>query len=331
MPGFWRARTGKKRRQELGLQNGSTGAQAYWCPLARIGPWRRTLSKHIEHVQVCPRGPGHPELRIGLALSGGFARGIAHIGVLKVLEQAKVPIACVAGSSVGALIGAVYCAGTPVSEMEKIAYCVRRRHFAQWTISRYGFLSNRRIIKFLDKFLKVSTFEELKVPLAVTATEISTGNPVVFRSGPLGEAVRASCAYPGVFTPVKARGQSLVDGALTHPVPTQPLTDMGLDRIIAIHLRTRVGLGGPRNIFDVIARCYAIAQERGISSWRLSADLVVEPDVRLFRFDDFERTSDLMSAGESAMHAALPEVLRWFESKWTAPTIEPPIEAWAPV
>jgi NTE family protein len=274
-------------------------------------------------MPCCEATPEGPALKIGLALGGGFARGMAHIGVLKVLEEANIPIRYVAGSSVGALIGAIYCAGTPVSKMEEIASRVRRRHFAQLTISRYGFLSNRRIVKFLNRILSVGTFEELKVPLAVTATEIATGKPVVLRSGPLGEAVRASCAYPGVFSPVVAGGRSLMDGALTHPVPTQPLAGMGPDRIIAVHLRRRSGLGGPRNLVGAIAKRFSIAQCEELAVWRENADLVVEPDVRHFRYDDFERTSDLIRAGESAMRSGLAQVLEWFRGKWTAPRIEP--------
>jgi NTE family protein len=273
----------------------------------------------MERTQVRGTASLLPKLKIGLALSGGFARGIAHIGVLKVLEEQNIPITCVAGSSVGALIGAVYCAGMPVSEMEEIANRVRPRHFARWTVSRYGFLSNRRIIKFLNRILRVNTFEELKTPLAVTATEISTGEPVVFRSGPLGEAVRASCAYPGVFAPVTAQGRCLVDGALTHPVPTEPLADMGPDRIIAVHLKTRAGLGGPRNVFEVIAKCYSIVQQQSVALWRLKADVVVEPEVRLFRYNDFERVPELLRAGENAMRDSLPSIRAWFNSSWPVP------------
>jgi NTE family protein len=255
----------------------------------------------------------HSGVRIGLALSGGFVRGIAHIGVLKVLEEANIPISFVAGSSVGALIGAIYCSGMPAGEMEELALCVRRRSFVQLAISRYGFLSSRRMTTFLNRILKARTFEELPLPLAVTATEITTGDGVVIRSGPLAEAVRASCAYPGIFPPVETAGSCLLDGGLTHPVPTQPLRDMGANRILAIHLKSRTGLGGPRNIFDIIAKSMAIVQQHGGTPWRSSADLIVEPEVRQFRFNDFERTSDMIQAGETAMRAALPALIQWFE------------------
>jgi NTE family protein len=276
------------------------------------------------------RGPGQQSgPRIGLALSGGFARGIAHIGVLKVLQEENIPIHFVAGSSFGAFIGALHCAGATAREMEQIACRVRRRHFAQLSISRYGLFSSRRMIKFLNKILKVRKFEELETPLAITATEISTGEGVVFRSGPLAEAVRASCAYPGVFPPVELDGRLLVDGGLTYPVPTQPLSEMGPDRIIAVHLRARTGLGGPRNMFDILAKSFAIAEQRSGMLWQSLADLVVEPEVRQFKYDDFERTPELVSAGERAMRSALPNILHWFEEKLTPAMVEPEEQAYA--
>jgi NTE family protein len=254
-------------------------------------------------------GPG-----IGLALGGGFARGIAHIGVLKVLEEENIPIHFVAGTSVGALIGAAYCSGLSVEECEQFAERVRFKHFARWTLSRCGFASNQRMIGFLDNLLKVKTFEDLRIPLAVTATDFSTGEGVVFHSGPLVDPVRASCAYPGMFLPVKLNGRLLVDGMLAYPVPTQPLRDMGASRVLAVSLKGKwTNLEGPRHVFEVIGQCFAIAQEMNSSQWKQAADLVVEPDVHLFKYDDFEHSADLVKAGETAMRAALPEVRKWLQ------------------
>jgi NTE family protein len=125
---------------------------------------------------------------IGIALGGGFARGIVHVGVLKVLEQEEIPVSFVAGTSVGALIGAAYCSGVSPAELEEIAARVRFKDLARWTLSRYGFATNLRMITFLKKILKVHTFEELQVPLAVTATDFGSGEGVVFRTGPLVDA-----------------------------------------------------------------------------------------------------------------------------------------------
>ncbi len=278
----------------------------------------KSLGKIIRSVQAFGRElSGAPELRpagIGLALGGGFARGIAHIGVIKVLEAEAIPIQFVAGTSVGALIGAAYCSGVCCDELEDIALQVRFKHFASWTLSRYGFASNQRMIGFLNRILKVKTFEELRTPMAVTATDFSNGDAVVFRSGPLVDPVRASCAYPGMFLPVKISGRLLIDGMLAHPVPSVPLREMGAARVLAVHLKGNWMNGdGPRHLFDVIGQCFAIAQDKTSDRWRQASDLVIEPDVTGFKYDDFERTGDLIRAGEVVARAALPEIRKWLQ------------------
>jgi NTE family protein len=251
---------------------------------------------------------------IGLALGGGFARGIAHVGVLKVLEEEKIPIEFVAGTSVGALIGAAYCSGLSTAELEEVANRVRFKTFARWTLSRHGFATNQRMIGFLNSILKVKSFEELRLPLAVAATDLSTGEGVVFHSGPLVDPVRASCAYPGMFLPVNIRGRWLVDGMLAHAVPTRPLVEMGAKRVVAVHLKGRWTNGeAPRHLFDVIGQCFAIAQEMSASHWKEAADLVIEPDVNGFEYDAFANTPELIKAGELATRKALPEIKRWLE------------------
>jgi NTE family protein len=272
-----------------------------------VQAFRREFSRDAKSTEATPK-----PVKLGIALGGGFARGIAHIGVLKVLEDADIPISFVAGTSVGALIGAIYCSGASASEMEKIACRVRFRDFARWTISRMGFASNQRMIGFLNSVLKVKTFEELRIPLAVTATDFSTGDGAVFSTGSLVEPVRASCAYPGMFLPVNVNGQLCVDGMLAHPVPTQPLRDAGCTHVLAVHLKGRWGTAaGPRHLFDVIGQCFAIAQDKNGALWRPWADLVIEPNVSAFKYDDFECTPDLLCAGEQVMLAALPQVKAW--------------------
>src|SRR6201997_5716658 len=277
----------------------------------------KSLGKIIRSVQAfgreLSRKPALPPVTsrvpsIGVALGGGFARGIAHIGVLKVLEQENIPIDFVAGTSVGALIGAAYCSGVSVAELEQIATRVRFKDFARWTLSRYGFASNQRLVGFLNSNLKVKTFEELGIPLAVTATDFSTGDGVVFHSGPLVDPVRASCAYPGMFLPVKINGRLLVDGMLAHAVPSVPLREMGADRVLAVHLKGRWTNGdtGPRHLFDVIGQCFSIAQEMTCGVWKQAADLVIQPEVNLYKYDAFEHTAALVEAGEVVTRAAIP-------------------------
>jgi NTE family protein len=256
-----------------------------------------------------------PVAAIGVALGGGFARGIAHIGVLKVLEEEGIAVRFVAGTSVGALIGAAYCSGLTIRELEEVAHQVRFTTFARWTLSRYGFASNDRMVPFLERTLKAKTFEDLRIPLGVTATDFNSGEGAVFQSGSLIDPVRASCAYPGMFLPVNIGGRWLVDGMLSHPVPTLPVRELGAQRVLAVHLKGKWSShGAPRHLFDVIGQSFAIAQDCMSDRWRNAADLVVEPDVAGFDYDDFKRADQLIRAGELAMRQALPAVRKWFEA-----------------
>jgi NTE family protein len=294
-----------------------------WSPADLWGFAVKSLGKIIRTVQALGRELSRNNVptvsthapSIGIALGGGFARGIAHIGVLKVLEEEGIPIRAVTGTSVGALIGACYCSGLTLAEMEDVAHSVRFTTFARWTVSRFGFASNDRMVSFLNRILKVKTFEELRIPLGVTATDFNTGEGVVFHSGTIVDPVRASCAYPGMFLPVEIRGRYLVDGMLSHPVPTRPLREMGADRVLAVHLKGTWAKGGaPRHLFDVIGQSFAIAQDAMSSLWREAADLVIEPDVAGFGYDDFKRADELIHVGEVAMRAALPQVRKWLET-----------------
>jgi NTE family protein len=278
----------------------------------------QAFGREFSRKSISPAAAPIPS--IGVALGGGFARGIAHIGVLKVLEEEGIPVRVIAGTSVGALIGACYCSGLTLAEMHELAHNTRFTSFARWTLSRCGFASNDRMIAFLTRTLKCKTFEELRIPLGVTATDFNSGEAVVFHSGSVIDPVRASCAYPGMFLPVEIRGRYFVDGMLSHPVPSHPVREMGADRVIAVHLRgTWTQKGAPRHLLEVIGQSFAIAQDTMSSIWRSGADLVIEPDVAGYAYDDFKRADDLIRVGEAAMRAALPEVRKWVQ---TAPQPE---------
>jgi NTE family protein len=162
----------------------------------------------------------------------------------------------------------------------------------------------------------------LRIPLGVTATDFSTGGGALFTSGPIIDPVRASCAYPGMFLPVEIDGRCLVDGMLSYPVPSTPLRQMGADRVLAVHLKGQWSKScAPRHFFDVIGQSFAIAQDMMSSTWRSAADVVIEPDVAGFDYDDFKRAGELIKVGERAMRAALPEVRKW---------LQPPVEITTP-
>src|SRR4029077_19959281 len=178
--------------------------------------------------------PGRP--RIGVALGGGFARGIAHLGVLRVLQEENIPVDYVTGTSAGALLAISYASGHTIAEITRQARATRFKDFGNWRLSWMGLASNQKLEHYPRKFLGVSTFEDLRIPLAIAATDLGKGEPVYFTKGPLGPALRASCAYPGMFVPVEMDGRTLVDGFLVAPVPVDALRNMGADVVIAVFL-----------------------------------------------------------------------------------------------
>lgn len=266
-----------------------------------------------EHPVQVPEPPR--PCRIGLALGGGFARGLAHVGVLKVLEEERIIPDFVAGTSVGAVIGAAYCSGVSAKELEEIASIVRFKDFARYTVSRFGLCTNDRMTGFLNRILKVKTFEELRIPLAVTATDFLTGEPIVFTSGKLVDPVRASCAYPGVFLPVSVGGRLMVDGLLGHAVPAEPLKKMGASRVAAVYFSAHWVQKSPRHVLEVIGQCFSIAQANMTCLWQAYADLVVEPDVSAFGFDQFQRALDIVKVGEEAARKILPTFRVWAKER----------------
>jgi len=283
----------------------------------------KSLGKVIRSVQAFSRELSRRSIvteakrtpAIGVALGGGFASGIAHIGVLKVLEEEGIPVRMVAGTSVGAIMGAAYCSGLTIAELEELAHKVRFTTFARWTLSRLGFATTDRMTSFLQRTLKVKTFEEMRIPLGVAATDFNTGRGTVFTSGSIIDPVRASCAYPGMFLPVEIQGSWLVDGMLSYPVPTVPLREMGAERVLGVHLKGQwAKTAAPRHYFDVIGQSFAIAQDMMSAVWRGAADIVIEPDVAGFDYDDFKRAGELIRVGEMAMRRALPEVRKWLET-----------------
>jgi NTE family protein len=245
--------------------------------------------------------------RVGLALAGGFARGIAHIGVLRVLQEAGIPIDCVAGTSVGALIAVGFCAGTSLDEMEKVGASTSFTDFGRWTPSWLGLATNHRMEKYLARLTPAKTFEELQTPLAIAATDIVEGVSVYYSHGPIIPPLRASCAYPGLFVPIQYENRTLVDGFLTAPVPIEGALLLGADIVVAVYLESG-NVEQPRTFTDILSRSFNIMQRHSDLAWRTQADIIIEPDVKHFVWDDFSKTPDMVAAGELAALSALPQI-----------------------
>jgi len=268
--------------------------------------WIGKALRGLRTFAYAPADGGRP--RIGVALGGGFARGIAHVGVLRVLEENQIPIDFIAGTSVGALVAAAYAGGTSLDEMERQALATRFRDFGRWTISRMGMASNERLEDFLHRFTSVRNFSQLKIPLAIVASDLLTGQSVYFTDGEIGPALRASCAYPGLFLPVEYRNHFLVDGFVTESVPAPAVREMGAQAVIGVHLEPGLLSSKPRNTIEVISRSFSILQGVSNQPWRPAADVLLEPDVHHILWDEFSKTPQLVQAGREAARAALPQI-----------------------
>jgi NTE family protein len=273
-----------------------------------VGTATKWLHKAVRGLRSFAYAGQGERPKIGLALGGGFARGIAHIGVLRVLEEHEIPIDFIAGTSVGALIAATYASGTPLEEMVRQGQATRFSDFGRWTLSRMGMASNERLEHFLHKFTPAELFSQMKIPLSIAATDLMSGKSVHFTDGEIGPALRASCAYPGLFLPVEYRGQILVDGFLTETVPAEAARDLGADIVIGVHLEPGLLSVAPRNTIEVISRSFSIIQTAAAQPWHSDVDVLIEPEVHHILWDEFVKTPQLVAAGEAATRAAMPRI-----------------------
>ena len=271
-------------------------------------------------------GPRPPSClpAIGLALGGGFARGFAHLGALKLLEEHKIPIGCIAGTSVGSIVGAAYASGAPIADIIASCHTIRFRDVCRWRVSRLGLASNERLAEIIERICGVRTFEELRIPLAAVATDLATGEAVVFRHGSLADAVRASCAFPGLFEPLEIGTRCLADGGLVAPVPTEAARQLGARFVLGVS----VGIQDdsrcpPSNIFQVVSRAVAAAQKHQLEVWERSADLVLRPAVQSLAWDDFERADEAIDAGITSAKLALPRIQKYLATQACRPADEP--------
>ena len=266
--------------------------------------------------------PAKPALRPGvaLALGGGFARGYAHLGVLRVFEERQIPISCISGSSIGSIIGAAYASGPPLNSIIDKCREIRFRDFARWRVSRFGLASNERLGELVQRFFDSRQFEDLAIPTAIVATDLGTGDPVVFTQGSLAEAIRASCAFPGLFAPVQIGTRHLADGGLVAPVPTRAARELGAAIVVGVAVGSHDGeRGAPKSIFQVVSRAVSAAQKNQLEAWERHADLVLRPSVQGLAWNDFERIDEAMEAGATAARGAVPEI-----QKLLASLCEPP-------
>jgi NTE family protein len=254
--------------------------------------------------------------RIGLALGGGFARGIAHVGVLMAFERHGIPLHCITGVSAGSIVAAAYASGVPPEEIGHAGSSLRFRDVARWSLCRMGFMATERMHRFLKRLLKTHTFENMQIPLGVVATDLCSGEAVSFRdTGDVFVPIRASCAYPGLFQPVRSGDRLLVDGAMSIEIPALQARELGATHVISVCLSAPSWHRPPADVFQVIRRCFQIMQGRSEDGWRQVSDLVITPDLRTVEWDSFECADEMVKAGEAATLAILPEVQSWYTGR----------------
>ena len=261
-------------------------------------------------TSIAPR----PPIRIGLALGGGFARGIAHAGVLKVFQQHHIPVHCVTGISAGAIAAAAYASGATPDEIARAGCSLRLADVGEWRPGRMGLVRNQCLTRFLARLLKTYRFEQMTIPLGIVATDFHTGDPVSFVGrGRVFEPVRASCAFPGLFQPVRHRGRVLVDGAVSTPIPAALARQLGATHVISVALPAPTGGGMLGRVLGAVKRGFQNLHTQTDEEWQRESDLVITPDVGGVDWYAFGRGATLVRAGEEAALAALPIIQRWLE------------------
>jgi NTE family protein len=260
--------------------------------------------------------------KIGLALSGGAARGLAHVGVIDVLHKEGIPIDMIAGTSSGAVMGAIYAWNQDTDRMKAYALDPSWKKMAPMidpSFPKTGFIKGKKIKKLLSTFIGGNIkFIDLKIPLACIATDIDTGEEVVIDHGSVLEALRASISIPGIFTLVKHEGRYLVDGGLTTPLPVNTVKRMGADLIIAVNVTPDVSTRTEKiqkepNIFQVLIQSIYIATYSLVRSGVENADIVIEPAVAHIGAGDFQKAEELLTLGEQAARNAIPEIKKMLQ------------------
>ncbi|MFN0162702.1 MAG: patatin-like phospholipase family protein [Burkholderiales bacterium] len=282
-----------------------------------MNPTRRRFAALISlAVAGCATGPSkplpsaaRPRPRIGLALGGGAARGFAHIGVIKILEQNGIAVDVVAGTSAGSVVGALYASGLDGFALQRVALAMDESVLTDWSISGItrGLLKGELLENYINERVGGRTLEKLARPFAVVATDLATGDPVVFRSGNTGMAVHASSAVPGAFRPVRISGRDYVDGGLTHPVPVAAARALGAEIVIAVDVSQNPRNARPDDLGSILLQTFAI-MGRSIARAELAqADVVIRPGA-VTAGTDFAARHEVILEGERAALAALPAI-----------------------
>ena len=272
-------------------------------PLTGTAPSPPSAQAPTVSAPVAPK-----PIKIGLALGGGAARGFAHIGVIKVLEAQGFTPDIIVGTSAGAVVGALYASGNSGFELQKIAFKLEESKISDWSMPDRGVFKGEALQQFVNDAVAQRPIEGLKKPFAVVATDLKSGDSILFRTGNTGMAVRASATVPGIFQPVSINGHEYVDGGLSSLVPVRSARSMGADVVIAVDISARPGNHAVRGTLDILLQTFTIMGQNLARFELKEADVVIRPQVGSIGPADFQARHDSILEGEKAAQAALPQI-----------------------
>ena len=288
-------------------------AKVFWMFLALMVA---TTSCALKEVQSPPpvetplvvQPPVKPA-KIALVLGAGASKGFAHIGVLKILESNRIPIHMIVGTSAGSAVGSLYAFGYNAFQLQKLSFSIEKGDIVDLTVPDNGFIKGEKLEEFINKTLKNTPMEKLRIPFYAVATDIQNGQEVVFGRGNTGSAVRASCSIPGVFRPVKILDRMYVDGGVVSPVAVDAARKFGADIVIAVDVSTGVERTQPEGTIETLLQSINIMYSKLASIQLEKADVVIRPKVGYIEPSDFSKRHEAILEGEKAAAAALPQII----------------------
>jgi NTE family protein len=268
------------------------------------------LATSCQTIPGVPAAVPKKEPKIALVLGGGSAKGFAHIGVIRVLEQEKIPIHMIVATSAGSIIGGIYAANPNAFQLEWAAYKIDKNDILDFSIvySKLGPVQGNRLEAFVDGVVKVKKIEETKIPFYPIATDLHTGETIVLEKGSIAKAIRASSAIPGVFVPVNFDNRTLVDGGVADNIPCDVARNKGADIIIAVNLQKDVNAGEINSVIDIIGQSINIMMHNANKTKLSYADVVIEPETKGVSIFDFTQKKILIEAGIAATKKAVPQI-----------------------
>ncbi|OPY74903.1 MAG: NTE family protein RssA [Syntrophorhabdus sp. PtaU1.Bin058] len=266
---------------------------------------------------ACQTAPVEPvkkveprEHKVALVLGGGSAKGFAHVGVIRILEQEKIPIHMIVGTSVGSLIGGIYAANPDSFQLEWTAYAIDKNDILDISIvySKMGPVQGAKLEAFVEQTAKVKKIEDTKIPFYPIATDLNTGETIILEKGSLAKAIRASSAIPGIFVPVVFGNRTLVDGGVTNNIACDVARQKGADIVIAVNLQKDIKDTDINTIFDIIGQSLSIMTHESNKAKLRYADVVIEPDTKGVSLFDFSQKKRLIEEGMKAARKAIPRI-----------------------